>query len=87
MRYICRMCQRVYPLPASRATVPGYCSLRCQHTKARILGYTGGATNSEIQTLSMANQVGLLRLITEEQYETEQRRAQGVHRRRNRHHP
>lgn len=42
----------------SRAEYQGYCSMKCQHAKAKELGYKQNGTQTEYQVLNSNNAIG-----------------------------
>lgn len=60
----CRNCQKHYDEFKSRADWKGYCSARCQHEKARSLGWRKPSRlrmyqdTSEFHTLKEAGEIG-----------------------------
>lgn len=47
----CRNCGTSYDRSKSRAEYKGFCSAKCQHEKARKLGYRKGKDRTEFQVL------------------------------------
>lgn len=56
----CRFCQKRYNYLKATADYKGYCSMKCQHAKARKLGYRKGKNHetSSGHFLFNKNQVG-----------------------------
>lgn len=55
---ICRNCNHKYDARKSRGDYTGFCSARCQHEKARELGYRKGKSKSEFDVLKRAKCIG-----------------------------
>ena len=60
MKCICRTCNKIYNSEYSRAEYRGFCSMRCQHGKAKELGFQGQKKMSitEYRILKNANEIG-----------------------------
>lgn len=56
MKCHCRNCQKVYDSEKARGDYKGFCSAKCQHAKAKELGYRKG--QSEYQVLHNAKEIG-----------------------------
>lgn len=55
----CRNCAKKYEENESRAELKGYCSAKCQHEKAKKLGYRkSNKSVSEYDVLKGVNQIG-----------------------------
>ena|ERR1017187_2835352 len=55
---VCRNCPKVYDQNTSRADYMGYCSMKCQHEKAKKLGYKKGPGSAEWVCLNQNEAVG-----------------------------
>jgi hypothetical protein len=55
---ICRTCKKEYDEFKARGDYTGFCSAKCQHEKAKQLGYRKGQKKSEYYVLDQANCVG-----------------------------
>lgn len=55
---LCRTCGVEYDFTKARGEYKGFCSAKCQHAKARELGYRKGGTRSEYQVLKAAHCIG-----------------------------
>lgn len=55
---LCRNCNKQYDMYKSRAEYQGYCSMKCQHAKAKELGYKQNGTQTEYQVLNSNNAIG-----------------------------
>lgn len=60
MECLCRNCQKQYQEMKSRADLKGYCTMKCQHAKARELGYRPNGIQSEYEVLKSYNAIGSL---------------------------
>lgn len=54
----CRNCGIIYDRTKARGEYKGFCSAKCQHTKAKQLGYRKGKSLSEFQILKKAKCIG-----------------------------
>lgn len=54
----CRNCGKKYGSLKARGDWKGYCSAKCQHTKAKELGYSKKSDITEYQVLNNANEIG-----------------------------
>jgi hypothetical protein len=58
MKCRCRNCQSVYEESKSRAEWKGYCSAKCQHEKAKALGYRKKKGSHEYDVLKRHGEIG-----------------------------
>lgn len=54
----CRNCGKEYDRNKSRAEYKGFCSAKCQHVKAKQLGYRKGRHTGEYEVLRAAKCIG-----------------------------
>jgi hypothetical protein len=57
-RCICRNCGKEYDNQKARGDYRGFCSAKCQHEKARELGYRPSKGHREYGVLKSANMIG-----------------------------
>jgi hypothetical protein len=55
---ICRNCHHLYSESKATADFKGYCTMRCQHAKAKELGFKPKGARTEYSTLKIARQIG-----------------------------
>lgn len=54
----CRNCGKTYDARKSRADWTGFCSAKCQHEKAKYLGYRAGGSRTAYNVLKAAKCIG-----------------------------
>jgi len=54
----CRQCAKIYDMNKSRADLSGYCSAKCQHAKAKSLGFIKSIHKYEYKILNNAGEIG-----------------------------
>jgi len=58
MKCQCRNCYKEYESEKARGEWRGFCSAKCQHAKAKELGYSKSKHRSEYEVLSRAGLIG-----------------------------